>query len=331
MAVGKIMASKIQSVLSEAERTQSLATYDTEAMRNRFTKLVKSGELVSPLRKLDARVEYWESLDPHDRMLHKMRGLSALDSGVVFGGFSAALAHGLRVPFHLLDRPVVTTTAQSNTGSTQRLCRIVVEDDASTMAAGFRVTSFERTLFDCLRRVAFKDGLVIADSALAMMGNNRDALIELMQRFHGRWGSGRVESILAHADGRSESGLESLARAFLIEHGYLLPDRQVVIPNLFGSGMNYRVDFCWGSPQEGFVVGECDGKIKYQDPVMTEGRDAVDVMMDERQREAELTATGARVMRISHRDVVDPERMERKLAMYGIPKVQSSWLEGSGR
>ena len=43
MAVGKIMASKIQSVLSEAERTQSLATYDTEAMRNRFTKLVKSG------------------------------------------------------------------------------------------------------------------------------------------------------------------------------------------------------------------------------------------------------------------------------------------------
>lgn len=207
MAVGKIMASKIQSVLSEAERTQSLATYDTEAMRNRFTKLVKSGELVSPLRKLYARAEYWESLDPHDRMLHKMRGLSALDSGVVFGGFSAALAHGLRVPFHLLDRPVVTTTAQSNTGSTQRLCRIVVEDDASTMAAGFRVTSFERTLFDCLRRVAFKDGLVIADSALAMMGNNRDALIELMQRFHGRWGSGRVESILAHADGRSESGL----------------------------------------------------------------------------------------------------------------------------
>ena len=134
--------------------------------------------------------------------------------------------------------------------------------------------------------------------------------------------------ILHALDGQVDFPLLIDAQDFYL---HLLPDLQVVIPNLFGSGMNYRVDFCWGSPQEGFVVGECDGKIKYQDPVMTEGRDAVDVMMDERQREAELTATGARVMRISHRDVVDPERMERKLAMYGIPKVQSSWLEGSGR
>ena len=81
------------------------------------------------------------------------------------------------------------------------------------------------------------------------------------------------------ADPRAESGGESIARGRMLLLGYELPDLQVAVPNKIEGGFYYG-DFGWKRPN-GELLGELDGRDKYTDPEMTDGKSAAEVMADE--------------------------------------------------
>lgn len=64
-----------------------------------------------------------------------------------------------------------------------------------------------------------------------------------------------------------------------------------------------------------------DGRIKYEDTAMTRGRDHIGVLLDERQREAALTACNLQVMRVRYRDLVDDRRLAKLFEAYRLPKA----------
>jgi len=130
---------------------------------------------------------------------------------------------------------------------------------------GIPISSAARTVVDLGRRLPFGAALVTADAALRA-GVRRSELQEVLRH---QWTWPRVRhamSVVRHADGRSESALESFTRSRFISLSLPLPDLQC---NVVGqSGWVARSDFLWKKYR---VVGEADGKLKYlQDELWAE-------------------------------------------------------------
>lgn len=80
------------------------------------------------------------------------------------------------------------------------------------------VTTRERTLVDCLRRLPFDEALAIADSALRSGDLSHRRLLALMTRARGP-GSSQMRRVAAHASARAANPFESALRALAIESG----------------------------------------------------------------------------------------------------------------
>ena len=80
------------------------------------------------------------------------------------------------------------------------------------------VTSRERTLVDCLRKLPFDEALAIADSALRCGDLTSSQLLALAASVRGP-GAPRVRRVAALADGRAANPFESVLRALAIEVG----------------------------------------------------------------------------------------------------------------
>ncbi len=179
---------------------------------------------------------------------------------------TAAIIHGL----DLLERPpadlvTVTHTRQgSGSRSGRRGLRVHVagipECDIE-QRYGVPVTRVARTVVDLCRTGTFREGVVVADSALHA-GKVTLAELEAVIAARPRWpGLRRARSVVAFSDGRSESVLESLARVIMHENGLPPPELQVWIQDGYGAPIG-RVDFFW--PQYN-TIGEADGAMKYED------------------------------------------------------------------
>ena len=112
-----------------------------------------------------------------------------------------------------------------------------------------------------------------------------------------------------------------MARAVMIENGFMPPELQVPIENPDRPGWPWRTDFYWLLPDGTTVAGELDGGEKYVNPNMTHGRDALQVLRDERIRESQLTLAVDRVMRFTFADVIDERRLVALLERFGIPRI----------
>lgn len=305
--------------LKQAFRRGECLHAGTDAERQRLRRMVRRGVVRSPSRGLFVLAEDWDPLDPRARALMVIRSMSALHPDWVFCGVSAAIVHGLVVSFHLLGRVHIAVPKSRHGRSTPKLIRHSASRCPVVRVGGIRVTSLSRTVLDCLRETSFPEGLVIADSALRLSGMPVTSFEKSLERLgKGLHGVRHALSTLSHADSRSESGGESLARATMIELGFRLPELQVSVRSALGDGHVYRPDFMWRLP-DGIVYGELDGKAKYVDPSMTHGASAVRVLADERLRESRLSATG-RVMRFSYADLRAPARLARILDAFGIPR-----------
>ena len=62
---------------------------------------------------------------------------------------------------------------------------------------------------------------------------------------------------------------------------------------------------------------------KYHDPDLTNGEDAVEVLVRERQRESRLTLLGYPVLRFTYDDLSHPARLHHLLRTAGIPQDSS--------
>lgn len=280
----------------------------------------RAGYVISPAPRLFVRPEDWLKLKPSIRHRYMVRSLAKLHPSWVFCHASAAIMHGLYVSYSLLDRVHILTSRSSNSASGGIIARHKTCWSESDVVDGVRVTPVARTAFDCLRTCDFRSGLAIADSSLLLLGQNAGQLVDAFGAYP-RSSSGwkRAVDIARFADLRSESGGESVARAVMIEQGYRIPDLQVEVEDRVDACM-YRIDFCWEINGETRVLGELDGREKYQNLDMTHGRDAVDVLADERLRESRVSMGGDKIMRFSYKEVVDVGRFRALLDAYGVPK-----------
>lgn len=311
---------KIDGLLDGSAAAGSCLAATDRATVNALRRRERKGEVVSPVRGLWARSDLWSSLDPAERMLHELRGLHGIRPNWVFAGPSAAVALGLDVGWGSLSQIVVAgeRSGLELLGGAVRTIR--APSEGVVMASGVPVTRAAQTAFDCARTLGLREGLAVADSALAANELGQREFEEFVQGKGGRWaGAGDAQLVARLADGRSGSGGESVARAAIYELGFRMPELQEEVVDPV-SGASFYVDFCWRLDDGRTVFGELDGGEKYFDAGMTGGRGPQWAMRRERIRESRLTAAGGAVMRFSPADVEDSAGFARLLDGFGIPR-----------
>lgn len=181
-------------------------------------------------------------------------------SGTALSHTSALVMHGL--PVHGMDLgKVVTTRHRPGSGSRRggrSICHNADLVDAVVEVDGIPVTSPARTIIDIARTGGFPGAVCAADEALRRRLCTREELLAHAAAAAGRTGVTRARAVVAFADGRAESVLESLSRVSIGRAGLPLPELQVEI--VLPDGSVARVDMFWDEWQ---LVAECDGTGKY--------------------------------------------------------------------
>lgn len=122
-----------------------------------------------------------------------------------------------------------------------------------------RVTTVPRTVIDLARTLSFREGAVVADSALRQKLTSKKELQAVLAECS-RWpGIRRAREVVHFADALAESVLESIARVVFRECGLPAPELQVEVSR---DGVTYRVDFMW---RQSRTIAEVDGRLKYED------------------------------------------------------------------
>lgn len=134
----------------------------------------------------------------------------------------------------------------------------------------------------------------------------------------GRWlpylTTQRMQRAWEFADPLAESPGESVSRAVFAEHGLAPPQLQRVITTELGT---FRMDFCW---EEDGVVGEFDGRMKYEDGRVLDGRDPRKVYGREKRREEAIRRRGWRVERWGAPELRRPQLLVSQLRRAGVSR-----------
>ena len=316
----------IQRRCEEAEkaRTWVIPTChaDAELLRYRASK----GELVKTLPSCFARPAFFASLRPRARALFSIRTLARLHPSWVFCSFSAAVLHGLWIANRLLE-PLHILRRGSHPISTETVVRhnMNVTEEEIVECDGVRMTCLSRTLLDCLCEADLRTALPIVDSALHWELVTIAGLESYFAaRGKGRRGIRGARRALALADGRSDSGGESVARAVIVELGFQTPDLQVEIADPLEPNNPKYSDFGWVLADGRVVLAELDGYEKYQKAAGRQDDSvsgAIMAMRKERRRESHINLTHATVIRFSLADVFDTAYFQRLLETAGVPKA----------
>lgn len=312
---------------SAAKRGTCLAAVD--ARRRKALSLRRdAGVLLSPRPGMFAETSLWQSLDAREKHLHIARAMATKRPETVFCATTAALAYGFSVSLNgAFGTDVTRIHVMGGPGShASRRCGTEYHahvEDETWRSSGLLVTSPARTVFDCARTLTFPDALAIADSALRSGLMESEGLARLVGEGRGLKGIAKAVAVLRRMDARAESGGESLLRARIIELGYKVPELQVQFENPVEPGKPFRIDMLSRRADGGRVALELDGRWKYENDAMLGGRDLIAVLLDERQREAAVTACGLEIMRVRYKDLLDDVRLTRLLDAYRIPKAHA--------
>lgn len=186
--------------------------------------------------------------------------LSARDLVASHG--SAALLHRLRLlddysgePQLTLARPPGTPPAHISGFLAAGLPR-----GHRTAVSGVPVTSKPRTVADLARTLDRPAAVVMADAALRA-GVDRRAILDVLAGCRHWPGVQKALEVVAFADRRAESALESLARLWFADGGLPPPQLQIRLCHASNGRFVARTDFFW---PEHRTVCEVDGRLKYQ-------------------------------------------------------------------
>jgi len=211
----------------------------------------------------------------HARKLLSLKGgdeLLAIGAAAALtgAGRSAAVSHQSAAYLHNIDlvgrrnrtvhltRPI-GADRHAPAGIRLHCAELPAEHVTSTL--GLHVTTAARTVVDLARTLPFRAGVVAADSALRRRLATRDELRSVLT-FCSRWpGAAGAAEVIAFADQRSESALESIARVVFRDQGLPPPRLQALVGHEDDVA---RVDFLW---DEYRTVVEVDGALKYTDPL----------------------------------------------------------------
>jgi very-short-patch-repair endonuclease len=206
--------------------------------------------------------------------------------GSVVSHESAAILYGLPV-LSPLRMPTITAPGRNGSHAGLRLHRATLRPQETRQWYGTPLTSVARTIADLSRR-GIAAGLVSADAAIRDRLISPDGLATSVESGQGWPGVRAARWVAEHADGLSESPLESMTRACLVLAGLPRPELQVWVAEA-----RARVDMLYRD--EGVVI-EADGLMKYSSAA---------ALYDEKRRQERLEQSGYRVVRVLWADVVE--------------------------
>jgi Transcriptional regulator, AbiEi antitoxin/Protein of unknown function (DUF559) len=261
-------------------------------------RLVRQGKLLPLRRGVYARASVAAAATHDSSREHALRVAAALAvtrSGAVASHQSAAVIHGVdlfgRRPSDVvsLTRPPANRASHSG-WSDIRVHTAQIAAEHVARLHGVPVTSAARTVIDLARALPFRDGVVVADSALHTGKTTKPELQAVVAHCVGWPGIKSARHVVEFSDSLSESVLESITRVALHEHGLPPPALQVKVGSSRFVG---RVDFLWA---EYATILEADGALKYADT-----RRAIDQLeRDELLREAGFQVVHCTWNRILH-------------------------------
>ncbi|NLT27203.1 MAG: hypothetical protein GXX90_11290 [Microbacteriaceae bacterium] len=226
----------------------------------------------------------------------------------VISGPSAAILHGLPITRKRLTGKVRVNRASGGPGSDWlEVRRAPLDPDEIASLYGIRVTSLDRTIRDLCSELPFDELLAIADAALHLGAT-------LVPGPAGSRGVRVLARLREHASLRSESWLESMSRASMIEAGLPMPLEQIEVLDEHGD-LCGRSDFGW---PEFAALGEADGRSKY-DELLAAGETAVDAVHAEKMRENRMRMLGWQFLRWGAESAGSAKRMSRLFARLTEP------------
>jgi hypothetical protein len=259
--------------------------------------------------------EHW----PDDReQRHRTVGRAAarrFGSRVALSHVTAALEHELLVWGASLDR-VHVTRLDGGAGRTEAGVvhheGLLLPGDLTTLR-GRTVTSPARAAVESASLLTTEAALVVLDSVLHQGRATREELEEIHALMSGWPGLQASRLAIRLADGRAESVGESRTRYLFWSRRLPAPDLQHDVRD--GSGrLVGTADFAW---PEHRLLGEFDGKVKYQ-RYLRDGESPGDAVFREKRREDLLCElTGWRMIRFVWADLYDAahtaDRLRRML------------------
>jgi very-short-patch-repair endonuclease len=226
-----------------------------------------------------------------NHLLAAAAALRALGPGFTASHHTAAVIHDL----DLLRRPATTVALTRPLGQGRRQLRPGVRLHVANLPAGhvtarlgLRVTTVARTVVDLARASEFRAGVVVADSALRARQTTRAELHQLVAECRGWPGIATAAEVVAFADEKSESALESIARVLFRDCKLPPPELQVWVGGVDVVG---RADFYW---RHYATIAEVDGGMKYTAPEEARRR---------LQRDARLREAGFEVVHFDWYDI----------------------------
>lgn len=290
-------------------RREALALGLTDTMLRRA---MAKGELVRPRQGLYVDGLWWSKANPESRHREVARAAVRLFAQpVVMSHWTAALLHGLPVWNVDLRRVHVTHLAPAS----GRLQGDIVHHRSRRELTGNEevdnvpVTGVARTVIDCAKLGGVERGMVVADGALAKGLVTPRCLVEQAVAQDHDPHSLPVRLVVGGATALAQSAGETRSRLLFSRAGLPTPQLQYKVYDAFGKLLGI-VDFAW--PEHGVIV-EFDGKVKYVNFV-PEGKTALDVLMEEKQREDRIReATGWTVIRLTWDDLNHPDRTAARI------------------
>jgi hypothetical protein len=291
----------------------------TAAERNALAIAARRGDLVRVVRGVYVPAGSWGALDARGRARIRSRCVLSAGSGGVLSHHAAACEWGL--PW-IGERPHRVDLLSAHGRSTAEVLRHREDVDEAATVDGVAVTSIARTVIDVARTAPFPCAIAVADAALspsqsAAAGRapvSREQLeseLARVPRFHG---DVRARVVVSSADAAAGSPGESVSRWSMFRAGIRPPMLQHRFANPHGG--SWFVDFWWPDVR---IVGEFDGRSKYIDPLLRDGRSAEDVVYAEKRREDAIRRTVNGFVRWDFAMALSPAKLAAHLRASGVP------------
>ncbi|MFE4229642.1 hypothetical protein ACFRJ8_17350 [Arthrobacter sp. NPDC056886] len=288
-----------------------------------LVKRCRAGGLVRVRHGVYVDGEAWRALQPWEQ--YRIRVSAAAETftaRTVFARHSAASVWG--VPTIGQRHPVHALTLQSRGGRSRAGVRRHYADPDGLKVfrrEGLLVTGRVRTVLDLAAFTPFAQAIVPLDHVLkpdaahGLPALSKEILLAGVDGNYAAAAARRIRTAVEFADPRSGSPGESYSRGLMCVAGFQPPELQHEIRD--GSGLVGYADYYWKNAR---LVGEFDGVEKYLKPEYLQGRTASQAVVDEKEREDRIRAAGLRVVRWVWADLMEPARLEQKLAAFGVPR-----------
>jgi len=298
--------------------------HDRAETRQQHARAARRGDEVRVAHGAYVATPGWEGMTDRDRCILRLSAFARTRKrSPVFSHWSSAVLHGLPLIGALPDRIHITVgrTAGGRSARDVVAHSTAVDADDIVEVEGLLCTSLLRTVVDLAATAPTADAVVSADHVLrTSLSGRKDELLGAWLRAQPLRGHRRSLDVIALADGRAGSPLESVSRVSMHAARLAEPDLQTPVADT--RGRIGFVDFAWPSAR---VIGEADGDAKYLDAALRGGRTADRVVLDEKIREDRLRALGWRVVRWRWSAARIPEALASLVAPAGDPQAHPPW------